>query len=211
MSLTPKLSELLDSDEIYIIFGGPSLKGFDFSRLDNKPTLGCNKVSEVYKTDCVISIDPTYINTRRDFLKKYDGYVALGFRGTSFDAPIKPNKKIIEGIEADWVYYHNKKHPHKISTNPQELYGQHTGHAAVNFAALHGFKTIHALGLDLCNPGHWHGGYTHSRQMRDLLIAWAWNLDECKTQLEQMDIKMINYNPDSGVRRYEFKTYEDIA
>lgn len=203
------LSQLLNSEEIYIVFGGSSLKDFDFNKLNGKPTLGCNKSAEHYNTDCVISIDPTYINTRRDFLRNYDGYVAIARRET-MPKNSKPNNQVLNYIEPNWLYWHNKSFPHKISLNAHELYGTNTGHAAVNFAVLHGFKKIHALGLDLNVTGHWHGGYTHSRQDVSMLMVWAMYLDGLKPQLDELGVEMINYNPDSGVHAYEKRTYDDI-
>ena len=201
--MTKSLSNLLETDEVYIIFGGPSLKDFDFSKLNGKVTIGCNKCAEIYETSAVISIDPTYINTRKNFLKNYTGVVALGRRDT------KPHQSVIDEINPDYSYFHDKRFPDKLSENPQVLYGTNTGHAAINFSMLHDFKKIHALGLDM-KIGHWHGGYTHSRQRNDLLEYWAMHIDSVKPQLDEKGIEMINYNPDSAIRAYEFGDLNSI-
>lgn len=197
------ISELLNSKEIYIIFGGPSLKGFDLSKLDNKPTLACNKCAEVYKANAVISIDPTYINTRSKFLKNYDGYVALGHRET------KPSISLINDIGPDYLFWHDKKHPEKMSDDPEVIYGTNTGHAAINFAALQGFKKIHALGLDMGRRSHWHSGYSNSG-IADMGY-WAKYLDGCKDWLDGRGVELINYNPDSNVRAFKFGDLNDLS
>ena len=200
----------MQTDEIYIIFGGPSLKDFDFSKLDNKATLACNKCAEIYNADCVISVDPTYINTRKDFLKNYNGYVAIGYRATDMGDNKKPSDSTLSHINPDYLYWHDKKHPDKMSDDPYTLYGSNTGHAAINFAVLQGFKTIHLLGLDLNKRGHWHGGYSHSRQNEQWLNDWAMMLDNCKEYLDNKGVKMINYNKKSGVRSYPFSDYREF-
>lgn len=199
------LSEIVESDEIYIIFGGPSLKGFDFSNLDNVPTLGCNKSSEVYQTDAVISVDCTYLNTRKNFLKDYEGYVAIGRRET------KPSGKVIDDINPNWLYWYDNRFPEMLSEDPNVLSGTNTGQCSINFAVHHGFKTIHALGLDLNGLGHWHGGYSHARQYLNLMQNWAAQIDHWKGQLDKKGVKMINYNYASGVRRYEFRELESLV
>lgn len=206
---TRRLSQILDSDEIYILFGGPSLKGFNFNLLDGLPTLACNKSAEVYNADCVISIDPTYINTRRDFLARYNGRVAIAHRGTDIGGT-KPNRGVIDYIDPDYIYRHDKSNPHLMSEDPDVLYGTNTGHAAINFSVLQGFTTIHALGLDLSVVGHWHGGYTHSRQCSHLLYNWARYIDGCKNYLESIGVRLINYNINSGVTEYEYRDYSEL-
>lgn len=204
------LPEILQTDEIYVLFGGPSLKGFDLSRLNGKTVIACNKSAELFPAQVVISIDPTYINTRCKFLRDYPGLVALGYRATEFGENQKPNDAVIGGIEPDYLYWHDKRFPDRMSTNPSTLYGQHTGHAAINFLMLQGFKTVHALGLDLNVTGHWHGGYTHSNQHKEWLLNWAAHIDGCKGQLDEAGIRMINYNPNSAVKEYEFSSLDRI-
>ena len=202
---TKKLSELLNTDELYILFGGPSLKHFDLSRLDNKPTLACNKCAEVYAADAIISIDATYIGTKRHFLKEYQGYVILGHRET------KPHPEYgmprAEWIDPSYLFWHERSV--KMSEKENLLYGLNTGHAAVNFAMLHGFKTLHCLGLDMAQGGHWHSGYSHSSNQQ-WMTQWAKQLDDCKNVLDAWDVRLINYNPDSGVRAYEFGDLRSI-
>lgn len=210
MDSQPKLSEILNSEEIYIIFGGPSLRNFDFDRLKGKPTLACNKSAEVYPADCVISVDPVYINTRCKFLANYPGYVAIGYRETQNGTIQKPNSDVINKIQPDYLYWFDKRFPDKMSLKDGILHGLNTGHAAVNFAMLQGFKTIHALGLDLNVMGHWHSGYSHSNQYKELLLNWAAFLDLCKKQLDECGVRLVNYNNNSAVREYEFRELSEI-
>lgn len=198
------LKEIVGSDEAYLIFGGPSLRGFDLSNLDDYFTLACNKCAEEYNATAVISIDPTYINTRKDFLRDYDGYVMIARRET------KPNSGVIDHINPNWLYWHDKRFPHLLSEDPNVLYGTNTGQAAINALVLHGFKTIHCLGLDLSVVGHWHGGYSHSRQHSHILYSWARYIDGLKPQLDEKGVRLINYNFESGVRDYEFGNLRDL-
>lgn len=198
---TPLLSEIAGTDEIYIVFGGPSLKGFDFSRLYGKFTLGCNRAA--YDANCaaLISMDCTYINSNRYALRDYKGYTILASAETNQSPEF--GMRIVDWIRPDYLYWLDKKNPDKMSQERGILIGCNTGHAAINFAALEGFKTIHALGLDLKEPGWWHKGYSRSCG-KHWMTGWAKILDNCKNQLDDMGVSMINYNPESAVRAYPF-------
>lgn len=194
-------------EEIYILFGGPSIKGFDLSKLNGKHVLGCNKSAEIYPCDGVISIDKTYINSKRNFLKNYKGYVALASNETK--ASPMYNKRIVDWIEPDFLYWHNKRKPDTFSENNEELTGRHTGHAAINFAMLNGVKTIHALGLDLNVMGWWHSGYTSQCNQR-WMLNWAKSIDDCKPTLDKWGVTLFNYNLDSAVRNYPFRAIDSL-
>lgn len=203
--MNPLLSKILNSNSLYILFGGPSLKGFDLSRLDGRPTLSCNKCGEIYPSSAIISIDATYINSNKKFLKKYNGKVILATRETNMSP--EHGARIVDWIEPDYLYW---KAPRNrvdesvyMSETHDELVGDNTGHAAVNFAMLHGFKTIHALGLDLKERGHWHSGYS-TTQYNSQLERWAQHLDSAKPILDKWGVQLINYNENSAVRNYEF-------
>lgn len=207
------MSEEMGTDEIYIIFGGPSLKDFDFDKLKNKKTLACNRSAELFKADAVISVDPTYINMKRHFLRDFSGLTVVGYRGTQFGDTIKPNAGVIGHIDPSYVYWHDKRFPGEMSEKENVLYGTNTGHAAVNFCMLNGFKTIHALGLDMrwdTGRTHWHQGYSHSREPKEFLMNWAAHLDACSKQLRNNGVTMYNYNSESNVRKYEFRSLEEI-
>lgn len=205
---TPLLSDIVGTDEIYIIFGGPSLKGFDFSKLNGKFTLGCNKCAFEVKTCAISSIDNTFINSNRHALRDYRGYTILGSCETN-KSPMYQDQRIVDWIKPDYLYWYNKKDPDKMSTKRGVLCGANTGHASINFAMLEGFKTIHALGLDLGKRGWWHSGYSSSAGTQWMNI-WASNLDKCKPFLDDKGVRLINYNPDSAVRAYEFGDLKGI-
>lgn len=205
------LSEILQSDIIYILFGGPSLKGFDLSRLDDKSVLACNKCGEIYPSDAIISIDATYINSNKKFLKDYNGKVILGTRETNMSP--EHGTRIVDWIEPDYLYWRAPRdcvdNGVYMSETQDELVGDNTGHAAVNFAMLHGFKEIHALGLDLEQRGHWHNGYS-TTQHQGQLERWAAHLDAAKPVLDKWGVRLINYNTGSAVRKYEFRDLKGI-
>jgi hypothetical protein len=54
-----KLDKLFAGRPIYVIATGTSLRGFDFTRLDGKLTLGVNRVIEYYHPAIFFCIDVT--------------------------------------------------------------------------------------------------------------------------------------------------------
>lgn len=199
---TPKLSDLVHTDEIYIIFGGPSLKGFDFSKLNGKFVIGCNKAAfETKFCGGVITADATFTNSNRYNLREYRGYTIIGTKETNPSPEF--GMRIVDWIQPDYLYWIDRKNRDKFSKEYRVACGENTGQFAINFAALEGFKKIHALGLDLKEPGWWHSGYRKSAG-KDWMTNWAKDIDAIKPHLDAYGVKLINYNPDSAVRAYEF-------
>src|SRR5438132_3774998 len=52
-----KLDKLYEGVPIYVISTGPSLRGFDFHRLDGRLTIGVNRVIEHYHPSIVHLVD----------------------------------------------------------------------------------------------------------------------------------------------------------
>jgi hypothetical protein len=204
---TPLLSDIVGTDEIYIVFGGQSLRGFNFSRLYGNFTLGCNRAA--YDANCaaIISMDCTYINSNKYELRDFKKYTILASSETNQSPEF--GMRIVDWIKPDYLYWLDKKNPDSMSLERGTLCGQNTGHAAINFAALEGFKKIHALGLDLKQPGWWHKGYGRSCGQA-WMTSWAKALDDCKKHLDNMGVTMVNYNSDSAVRAYPFGDLRSI-
>lgn len=200
------LSEIVSKDEIYIIFGGPSLKGFDFEKLDQKFTLGCNKVCEIYPTDVLLTVDPTYLKSNIKFIKQYPNLKAIAYDKTLPPHPIYGH--IDEYVDAHYSYHRVKQAG--LSQDDSYLCAKHTGHAAIDFAVKHGFKKIHALGLDLNQTGHWHSGYSGGVQSTYWMANWAQEIDNLKSELDRRNITLINYNESSAVKAYEYGSLENI-
>lgn len=185
-------------NEAWIVGGSPSLHDFDFSKLKDKFTIGCNRAAFDAGTDVVFSIDRNFMKQFREDMAKFKGDVYLAPRKWDDydDHPYAVRKYI----------WHRSS---KLSHAPPYIHGLHTGQAALNLAVLEGFEVIHLLGIDLNQQGHWHHGYG-GRQSLKIMQRWAYDMDMLKPDLDAMGVKVFNYSEASAVRAYPFRNLEDI-
>jgi hypothetical protein len=73
-----KLDNLYQGLPIYVISTGTSLRGFDFTRLDGKITIGINRVIEYYQPSIMHFIDLTAHLTHAEALRHYNGMILAG-------------------------------------------------------------------------------------------------------------------------------------
>ena len=192
------LSEDFGADEVYIVGGGKSLEGFDFDRLKDKVTIGCNRAAFDAGTKILISIDRTFMNRFKPEIDNFDGLVCLARKtDIEFDRC---------RVDRRYTYVRDSR----MSLRLPYLYGLHTGHAAVNLAALEGFKKINMLGIDLCEGGHWHESYAWSRGTASFMNKWAMDLTLAKEYLDKMGVEVFNYSDRSAVEGYQLKSLESI-
>ena len=167
------------SDSVYIIGGGPSLRGFDFSRLEGHDTIAVNKAIE-------------YVESATYFVTMDYSF----FQKASLSIP-EINKKVKESyfILNTWYSYIQRVNGvytdtrdnfqyldlHKMSAivkAPYELYdngfsksvntfahGSNSGYSAIQLAILMGYKNIYLLGFDMNvdEHSHFHSGYKQSQ------------------------------------------------
>ncbi len=159
---------------IYIIGGGSSLKGFDFSKLKDKTTVAVNKsYSYVPDLDYFITIDftalkkisdinninPTKIfvaNFTKPYLQEKEGRIVdtrfnLVYKLEDFDMIVKSKKT--EGLGLSFNDFRN---------------GDNSGYCALQLAVVLGYTEIYLLGIDLtatgCEETHFHGGYGENKE-----------------------------------------------
>jgi len=157
-------------DRIFIVAGGPSLQGFDFSLLKDEDTIVVNKsIFHVPTPNYFITSDYTFlrkidintfrsikttkcfvINRSHDFLKEINGQVVdtrfnLIYRLGDFTLLIKSWKR--SGMGLTFNEFRN---------------GENSGYCALQLAIILGYEKIYLLGIDLVsqeNRTHFHQGY----------------------------------------------------
>ena len=139
-----KLEDSLKGEDCFIVGGGASLKGFDFSQLDGKYTITINHSIFYYpNSKAILFIDRKFIKENNFeaeiFLRKYKGIVFSAFR----------TKYFLESNRSDNVYSFSLN-----NTAPQEKYydglyhSRSSGLAAVNLALIMKARRIYLLGFD---------------------------------------------------------------
>src|SRR4051794_1204870 len=73
-----RLDNLYKGLPIYVISTGTSLRGFNFSRLNGKITIGINRVIEYFHPSILHFVDATAHRTHANALRNYNGMILAG-------------------------------------------------------------------------------------------------------------------------------------
>lgn len=197
-----KMFDLDKYNECYIVGGGPSLKNFDWSLLDEKFVIAINRAYEVLPNAQIIYFtDKDYWEDHKNKMLKHKGEL---FRGTCKLNDIQ-NPRVTE-----WFLTGETG----LETRGGKLkHGRNSTYAAINLAGVHlKFKKIYLLGIDMKwgIPGdnttsHWHSG--HKRIDRHTVYGMMINnFIKLKPLLEKQKIQVINVNDDSNLLCFPVET-----
>jgi hypothetical protein len=195
---------------LYIVGGGPSLRGFDFSRLIGRGRiLGVNKAPFNIPCDAMFTLDQTFTRLMRE---EICAFVQSGGDATLAMPPNEDGHKPIDGAR-----YVVRRRGSGLSEDDREIFGLNSGYGALGLGYLRGAKEIALLGFDFDydkdGNTHWHDGYTwHSRQNHKYLARWTREFDRPARQLKEAGVNVINFiGPrGSGVREFPTATLNDL-
>lgn len=195
----------------YIMAGGPSLRGFDWSRLTpDKFIIAVNRAYEVLPDAQVVYFtDQDYWQRHREAMMKHKGQLIRGVLNPERERKQMPQEVIIYHLTG----------PAGYETKPGKLkHGSNSTYAALNLAAAHfKFEKIYILGLDMKwgKPGdksqsHWHDGHKGGRLdpesgYKKMIQAY----DTIKQPLKDAGVEVYNANPDSAVKAFPRITIEE--
>lgn len=194
----------------FIIGGGESLKGFDFSILRNELTIGINRAYE--KIDCTInySMDHDYYNwiitgkMGPEAKKKLDDFngIPVWLDGAGYDYP-------------DGVFIVHKSHNLDFSDSLKKGIsgGSNSGLGALNLAVCLGANPIYLLGFDMKTNGTkqtwWHSGYPE-KQKDKVYRSFVASFNHIAPEVEKRGIQVVNLNLKSGLKCFDFGDVRDI-
>jgi len=201
----------------FIIGGGPSLRGFDFERLKGQGRIiVCNKAFlNIPFSDMMIAMDADlyrWIHSgaltnkpadKKEILTKFKK-----FQG--FKVWIEVGNNRMDGVH----YVHNFRLPQITRRFTQGIYtGNNTGTGALMAAVTLGCNPIYLLGMDGRHEGkrsHYHGGYPGRPQMAKTAASFVPTFDRVAMPIKKAGIKVINLNPRSAVRCFQFSTINEV-
>jgi hypothetical protein len=161
----------IETPKVFVVGGGPSLKGFNFSCLSNVDTIVVNNaVFDVPNPKYFITVDYTFIRkVGRDKLK---GAPSIKFFVVDrvYESIRKINGKYVD-TRFDLVYENLDIFDHVVESYRRDEFGYrfddfrtgiNSGYCALQLAIILGYKNIYLLGFDLLSVGgktHYHSGY----------------------------------------------------
>lgn len=201
VTITPLTQDLV-SRSVYIIGGGPSLRGFDFESLRGRGhVIAVNDaIFAAPFADTAFTIDIIWLANRVNALRHFGGEMIAAVPA-EFDPVDAPVRYVVRQQGAD------------LSDNMGVVYtGDNSGFAALGMAMMRGASKIALLGFDMTGPGHFHAGYTwRSRYgVRDY-PQWARAFYHLNRIARERNTKIINCNRASGIRCFAYGTPNDIA
>lgn len=137
-------------EDAIIIGGGPSLHGFDFSRLAGRNVIGCNDAFRLGSSIVKFNLfgDHTYFQRAKWELEKSD-------------VPLVSCSPTLARVSIPWVYQMDRQKEGLCTTGGALGWNGSTGAAAVSLALTLGSRLIYLLGFDMCRASsngrsHWH-------------------------------------------------------
>jgi hypothetical protein len=178
-------------DSVFLIGGGPSLRGMPLDLLARRATIAINDVGvHVPWATALFSLDPDWIVHRRSFV--------AAFKGERYLAAPAHIPRDIPGVT-----YMDRMEAVGLSDDPRTIHnGGTSGYGALNLAYLKGAKFIVLLGYDYCTVDgrrHWYDGETSSSWDQAVLDQWAAAFRSTTAQLRAKGVTVVNASPISRV------------
>ena len=167
--------------EVFIIGGGESLKGFDFSTLKNKNTIAVNyAINYVPNCKVLVAFDTNYHIMNSNFLESWSGTCY-----TDRDVLMQDNIIYVPVVQSpEW----GKVQPYVCCFN-------NSGLAAINIAWWLGYDKINLLGFDFTG-----GNFHYGNEIGGTKINQNWfskTNEKYKRLLQDININIVNLNPNS--------------
>lgn len=194
-----------------LIGTGPSMKGFDFLRLDS-PDWRIMAVKEsmfdLPFAGAIFGLDLPWIGTRGNYLERRaaggsDVILAMPDQNTCFARPL-------DGV----TYVRRLRSSNRMSLLADSIEcGANSGFGAINAAVHKGVKTIVLFGYDYTANGHYNQERYDERKKWDggdrYFPRWATHFDEAAKHLNQLGVKVFNASPQSTVTAFERISHDD--
>jgi hypothetical protein len=191
----------------FIIGGGLSLKGFDFSSLQGELVIGINRAFEFCDCDIFLAIDAQvhtdimlgeFGEAAKTRFENFEGYKVW------LDRTV-PNVLYLRNYGADGLTTALKD---GLAT------GGNTGYAALNLAICLGASPIYLLGFDMKGDGKggqawFHDGY-RTKQKENVYDKFKTHFEIIAPEVARRGFKVVNLNPSSKLKCFPFGLIDDI-
>lgn len=195
---------------VFVIGGGTSLIGFDFSLLEGEFKIGANLAAVKSRSNMLVSIDRNFIRNYRDEIAAFNkqGLALLGHpMGTDFDRiPAITGVMHMFRIRGD-----------RLDVPHMHLCGTNSGWAAFQLAVSGEPSEIHLLGFDFRfgrHGKHFFGRYRHgSCNDKQIMSNWVRSFEVHAKEIERRGIRVTNWvgDPVSKIDCFETRQLEDMA
>ena len=180
-------------DKVYLVGGGPSLRGFDFERLRGQVVVAINDASRHLPwATALFSADLIWMDNRRSHIESFPGERYLA---------IPPD---VQGVYRGVQYLTRLRLLGLSEVQGCVHFGATSGYAAVNLAVLKGAKEIVLFGYDYSGTDRWYPDYVWSSGGRGQLEheEWARNFGTMLPALALAGVKVMNAGLSSKITAF---------
>lgn len=186
--------------EVYILGGGPSLLGFDFSLLDGLPVIAVNHSYEYCTPDLIVYLD-------NDFLKQ------LSRKGHRFDQLPAPVLKDTRGTAPGECYQVNPAQRPEDNSEDALFSKVSSGAMALSAALFGGASHVYLLGYDCHGEGliHFYDEDWESRGLKHGAVSRRYEnmIKTFETFGPRFSERVTNLSPDSKIEAFKKKDWRE--
>ena len=212
------------NQDCFLLGGGPSLKDFDFKKLEGKFTIGANKIFKVFHPNIIYCMDRkfyNYMHLSADRKLPEDANILNEWLSTpsikAFLSPSTGPKKNEKFFKEPVIEVITRLSNKCISFDlSRGIYpGSNSGFGCLSLAIALGFKKIYLLGYDLKIKGkdtHFHKGYvnqTPDTQQRHL-NNFKRTFEFFAPKIKEAGVTVINLTPDSALTCFDKMNIEEV-
>jgi len=182
---------------VYIVGGGPSLKGFDWDLLKGEQVIAINRAHEFIPfADILYWSDTCYYMDNIESIRKFKG---LKYTVCRLDGRLKDIIKLDRATK--WGCN---------GVNEAISFGNNSGYAAINLASILGAREVILLGYDMMNRAfdtHFHSGYS-KLPIKDIKYVQDWvpRFEQLYRGFTELGVTILN---GSNKSRLDFIPYID--
>jgi hypothetical protein len=190
------------SQPCFILGGGPSLTGFKFDRLRGRRTIAINRAFEYAPfAEILFSMDSTFYQ----WVLKYRGGAFFAFPGIRV---FLDSLNFPYGAEVHYIRNAGVQgFPKSLTTGIYSA--NNSGYGALQIAICLGAQPIYLLGFDMNNSAHFHNGYP-GKFSAPVNKSFKQGYEALAPALRQKGIRVVNLNPGSHLRCFEFGNLEEV-
>jgi len=197
--------KLWPGETVFIIGGGPSLKGFDFTPLHGKRVIGVNQAFRLGNwVDLVYFGDCGFWSQNKEALTQYTGLIVTSCTRVPPLGDGWPRVRRVGRSKNMGIEYKQKGY---ISWN------RNSGGSAINLAYWLGAKRVVLLGFDMKPDGNQHNWHDHYGKRaagfnpyKAHLLGFKVIAKEAKT----LGMEILNANPDSMIPDFSKLPFDKV-
>lgn len=190
------IPKIWDGDTVYIVAGGPSLKGFNFERLNGKNVIAINKAFMYVRNPTVLYwTDTRFYNWYKG---EIDSLKTMKITASHSGRYLAEDVLLIKNAGSGRVL--DLSSPDKLTTT------NNSGLGAIGLAIKMGAKKIYLLGYDMGHSdgkSHFHDGYPAGNSREHIYKGMTRFFEDNEASLNNA-ADIYNTNPKSNLRSFKF-------